>query len=113
MTNLNKENWKVTEEYGVPVALLDIDVMRPNRDGSLLRWTYMLTVEVTPSTKGVDHQGNRMAGSARPAIISIRPEPTVEYTLVRIGSIITTPYGNYRVEWYSPTNKDHLKFIPV
>lgn len=112
MTNLNNSEWTVNEEYGTPVALLKVDVMRPMRDGSEIRWGYELMIEITPTKYGVDNNGSRATGYAEAAMISLRPEPKVERVLIEIDGTIETPYGNYEVEWISATNQDHLKLIP-
>lgn len=108
--DLRNNEWTV-KEYGVEVGLCNIDVIRTSPAG--LRWNYELVIEVEPTQKGVDGEGNRATGWALPAVISSRPQPRVEYTLVGIGDTILTPYGNYIVVWFSPTNIDHLSLIPV
>jgi len=112
MTNLNNEQWTTNEDYGTPVALLKVDVMRPLHGGEFIRWSYELMIEITPTKRGLDYSGSRATGYAEAAIISLRPEPKVERTLIEVGGTIETPYGNYEVEWLSNTNKDHLKLIP-
>jgi hypothetical protein len=97
-------------DYGGECALTRIDIPAWRTDAKV-RWTFELMFEIHPSKRGVDGEGHRACGFARAALISNPPEIYLEYPLVDIGDTIITPYGEYRVEWYSQTNHDNLKLI--
>jgi hypothetical protein len=99
-------------EYGTECAITRIDIPAWRTDARV-RWTFELLFEVNKSAKGVNYEHDRACGYARAAIISNPPEVYVEYPLVDIGDVVITPYGKYRVEWYSTTNHDNLKLIEV
>jgi len=108
MKNLIDAEWKV-KVYSSPYALANIDIVRPG----VGRWTYHIMIGIYESATGVDGNGTRACGSAEACVISSRPEPKREYRLVEIGETIVTPFGNYRIEWQSQTNFDHLKLVEI
>lgn len=97
-------------KYGEECAITRIDVLGLLIDSRIV-WTFELMFEVNPSAQGVDGKGNRASGHALAAVISDPSQAKLLYPLVEIGDTILTPYGNYRVEWYSQTNHDNLTLI--
>lgn len=97
-------------DYGSECAITRIDIPAW-RINAGVRWTFELMFEVNKTVKGLNYEHERACGFARACVISDPPEPIVEYPLVDIGDTILTPYGEYRVEWYSQTNHDNLKLI--
>lgn len=108
MRNIIDNDW-IVKVYGAPCAITKIDMLRP-RSG--LRWTYEVIILIYPSPKGVDDKGSRASGFATAAVISARPQPKIEYPLIKSGETIITPFGNYRVEMVE-NNDDCLRLIPI
>jgi len=96
-------------EYGNACAITRIDIPAWRYDG--VRWTFELIFEVEKSVRGVDGEGHRASGYALAAVISNPPTKHPHYQMVDIGDTILTPYGQYRIQWYSETNHDNLVLI--
>lgn len=111
MLNIIDGQW-IVKTYSTPYALTQIDIMRDSE----IRWTYWIMIQIYPDKKGVDNKGTRASGGAEACVVSATPREKQQHPLVGIGETISTPFGNYRIEWankFNSMDKDNIALVEL